>query len=189
MKSNKLTISISTLIILIAITSHALAQQNASKEAIVRQYIIEFWNRNNIEAVNTVLASEAILISPDGMFKGVEAIRSLRNSYLEAFSDLSLVIKNLSTNSDQVQVKWILKGTHDGEILGIAPTWQAIELQGTSVYALEGNKIVKEVKEYSQQDFLEQLGVVLELEKTANTTASNFRAKDSTRYGKVRSTR
>ncbi len=184
MKNNKLAILINTLILLVTITSFGFTQSHVSNESRVRQYIVEFWNRSNIEVADKVLASEAVLVSPDGVFEGAEAIKSLHNTYVEAFSDLSFIIENLSINGDKVEVEWVLEGTHDGEILGIAPTWQAIELHGTSVYAFEGDKIIKEVKDYNQLGFLEQLGVVLETTNIKNMSAENIQTRGSSRYNR-----
>ncbi len=181
MKNNKLFISIS-LILFATISSLGFAQGSVSHESIVRQYIVEFWNRGNVEAADKLLVSEATLLSPDGIFEGLEAIKSLHNNYTEAFSDLSFVIDKISINDNGVEVGWILKGTHDGEILGIAPTWNVIKLRGTSVYTLAENKIVKEVKEYDQIDLLEQLGVVLEASDTEDVFAEQTRTRGPNRY-------
>ena len=172
-----------TLILSAAITSFGFAQDPASHEAIVRQYIIEFWDRSNVAVADEVLASQAVLISPDGVFEGIKAIKSLHRTYAGAFSDLNFTINKVNVKDD-VEVEWTLAGTHDGEIFGVTPTWQTVELQGTSAYELEGNKIVKEIKDYDQLDFLEQLGVVLEASEADEASAESTHTFGSRRYGR-----
>ena len=184
MKNNKLVAFISTLILLMIVTA-SLAQGAVPNESLVRQYIVELWNRGNIEVVEEVLAPEAILLSPDGVFEGVAAIKSHYNTYTGAFSDLSLIVDKISASDDEVKVKWFLKGTHDGEILGIAPTWQVIELAGSSSYMFEENKIVKEIKDYNEKELLKQLGVLLDTSsfETASTEDAN-ETPGALRYGR-----
>ncbi len=183
MNNNKLAVFISTVALFMIIIS-GFAKDTASKEVTIRQYLVDFWSRGNLEVAEELLDSKVTLISPDGVFEGIAAIKSLCNTYISAFSDLSYTIDNISVSDNEIEVKWLLKGTHDGKILGVAPTWQEIELQGTSVYVIEGGKIVKEIKDYNEQDFLEQLGVVLETSSFERASAENTQTMGAMRYGR-----
>ncbi len=177
----------SAAVLTIATISVTFAQEPTSYESIVRRYIVEFWNRQDTKVVSEVLVSEAVLISPDGVMEGISAIKAFQNTYANAFSDLNFSINDVISTEDGIKVEWILQGTHDGEIAGIAPTWQKVELKGTSTYLLANSKITQEVMLYDKVDLFQQLGVRLETLEEDSTDAivshkgvdSSFRLRNS----------
>ncbi len=173
----------SVVVLFIATISITFAQGNISYESIVRQYIVEFWNRQNINIASEVLASEATLTSPDGVMEGTNSIKAFQNTYTHAFSDLNFLINDVTSKDNEIKIDWTLRGTHDGEFAGIAPTWQKVELKGTSTYLLANSKIIQEVMLFNKLDLLRQLGVSLEASKTDAVTPTPNRTGKS-RYSR-----
>ena len=52
------------------------------------------------------------------------------------------------------------RGTHQGELMGIAPTEKQIELKGITIHRFEGDKIAEEWERYDNLGLMQQLGVV-----------------------------
>ena len=66
----------------------------------------------------------------------------------------------LSDGEHQVVSRWTLKGTHQGEFLGIAPTGKRVSISGISIHRISGGKIVAEWQEWDSLSLMQQLGVV-----------------------------
>ena len=45
---------------------------------------------------------------------------------------------------DLVATRWIGRGTHEGELMGIQPTGKQVTVSGLTISRLEGDKIVEE---------------------------------------------
>jgi steroid delta-isomerase-like uncharacterized protein len=77
-----------------------------------------------------------------------------------AFPDLHFEIQELVTSEDKVVVRWTATGTHQGQLLGIAPTGKSITVMGTSFYRLAGNQLVDECTVWDTMGMMQQLGVI-----------------------------
>lgn len=59
-----------------------------------------------------------------------------------------------------VVTRWTFRGTHTGELMGIAPTGKQVTVTGISIDRVVGGKIVEEWNEMDDLGMMEQLGVV-----------------------------
>ena len=61
---------------------------------------------------------------------------------------------------DKAAVRWTLRGTHEGEWLGIPPTGRRFEIPGMYMIRIQNGKIVEEWRNADRLAMLQQLGVV-----------------------------
>jgi predicted ester cyclase len=57
--------------------------------------------------------------------------------------------------------RWIWKGTHEGEFMGIPPTGIKLEMGGIGIARIETGKIVEEWEDYDMLGMMMQLGMEL----------------------------
>jgi predicted ester cyclase len=68
--------------------------------------------------------------------------------------------EDMVAERDKVVVRWTWRGTHTGEIWGVAPTGKKLTITGISILRIVGSKIVEEWGEMDNLGFMEQLGIV-----------------------------
>jgi predicted ester cyclase len=61
---------------------------------------------------------------------------------------------------DKVASRWTMRGTHTGELLGIAPTGKQATMTGIVISRLAGSTIAEEWENFDQLGLLQQLGVI-----------------------------
>ena len=61
-----------------------------------------------------------------------------------AIKDLEITLSDFIAEGDQVVVRWIVTGIHQGELLGVAPSGQQISFQGLARTRLTDGKIISE---------------------------------------------
>lgn len=61
----------------------------------------------------------------------------------EAFPDLQATTQAMIAEGDEVFVRWIYAGTHQGAVRGVAPTGRRVEWQAWSHYRLEDGRVVE----------------------------------------------
>ena len=84
-------------------------------------------------------------------------------AFFEAsFPRYELLAEDLIAEGDQVTVRAVFKGTHQGDLMGIAPTGKQVELPFIIIYRIAGGKIVEHWMSVDQMALMQQLGVVPE---------------------------
>jgi predicted ester cyclase len=108
------------------------------------------------------------LVSPDFLahdpampepIHGIQGAKDFVALYKGAFPDARVAADELIGEGDRVVVRWTGCGTHEGELLGIAPSGRQVTVTGMSIYRLAGDKIVEEWSNWDTLGLLVQLGV------------------------------
>jgi steroid delta-isomerase-like uncharacterized protein len=89
-----------------------------------------------------------------------EAIESLKPIF-EAFPDAVWSIEDLIAAGDKVIVRFVLRGTHEGEFMGIPPTGKKVEVGGMAIMRIENGKIVEVWEDADVLGWMMQLGMEL----------------------------
>jgi steroid delta-isomerase-like uncharacterized protein len=79
----------------------------------------------------------------------------------KAFPDSSFTIEELFAAGDRVITRWIYRGTHEGEFMGIPPTGNKVEFGGITIARIKDGKIVESREDYDSLGFMQQLGMEL----------------------------
>lgn len=104
------------------------------------------WNAHDPDAVAAVFAEDAVLREagrPDET-RGRAAIRDRAALLLRAFSDFRLERLALVVEGDAHADRWIMTGTHDGDLWGIAPTGRRVRIEGATFTRLGTDGLVVE---------------------------------------------
>ena len=66
-------------------------------------------------------------------------------------------------DGDKVVTRWTGRGTHDGDLMGVAPTGKQVTVSGLTLSRLANGKVVEEYTNWDTFGMMKQLGVVPEL--------------------------
>src|ERR671938_1337429 len=91
---------------------------------------------------------------------GPEGVREFVGLYRSAFPDLHTTIADIVTEGDKVAYRWTAVGTHQGELLGVAPSNNRVELTGITMERIEGGKIVETYNNFDQLGMMRQIGAI-----------------------------
>ena len=106
-----------------------------------------------INTADEVLADELIdgsasfytPASPEPLYGG-QGYLSVVYWMRKGFSDVQWHIKDMIADNDKVAVFWELTATHDGEFLGIKPTWKKISVSVMNFYYINSaGKITNDI--------------------------------------------
>jgi steroid delta-isomerase-like uncharacterized protein len=76
-----------------------------------------------------------------------------------AFPDLRVDQADSVTEGDKVAFRWIMSGTHQGELMGIAPTGERIVVMGMDIVRIVDGEILDYWGEFDVTGLLRQLGI------------------------------
>lgn len=93
---------------------------------------------------------------------GHAAARAHSERFIAAFPDGRLAVDEQVVAGNVVTTRWTARGTHAGELAGIAPTGREITVSGLTLTRLEGGTIVEQWTSWDRLGLLVQLGAVAE---------------------------
>ena len=128
----------------------------------VRRLYEEVWSEGHLALLDDLLADPfehhgpAV---PDGV-SDAAGYREFVMTFRTAFPDTRIDIVRTVEEGPTVAVRWLGSGTHDGDLMGIAPTGQRVANPGVSFVGFDAGVIGEIWDMYDTYDLLTQVGVV-----------------------------
>jgi predicted ester cyclase len=113
-------------------------------KSIIRRYNHEGIAQGNVATLNELLAPDFLNHSaPAGMDAGPGGMHYFFLHMLQpAFSNLQVEIYDQVAEGDKVTTRKAIKGTHTGELLGLAPTQKLVTIDVIDIYQLREGQLI-----------------------------------------------
>lgn len=119
------------------------------------------WRDRDASALAAGHAEQGTVHSPmSGVVNGRDAIERLYHSWFRAFPDLEVRHEELLVDGDRAALYFTIRGTHEGEFMGLAGNGRRFETKGASFHELADGLIMIERRIYDFTGLLVQLGVL-----------------------------
>jgi steroid delta-isomerase-like uncharacterized protein len=135
---------------------------SAQNKAVVKRFF-ESWNARDLDAFDEIIAPDAVSHDPQDPFAGVggpEGARRSAEMYHAAYSDARFELHEQIAEGDLVVTRWTGKGTHDGELMGVAPTGKWVEVDGIAIDRIADGRIVESWTCFDALGMMQQLGAI-----------------------------
>ncbi|PYM06476.1 MAG: ester cyclase [Verrucomicrobia bacterium] len=144
-----------------------------NNKAIIRRLIEEFWNKGNQSLADQLFTPNYThhdSSTPD-FGHGPESERKRATLYRTAFPDIHLTVEDIIAEGETVMTRWSCRGTHKGDLNGIAPTGKQFNITGVTIARLSNGKLVEGYVNWDALGLMQQLGVVPDLAKAKAVAA------------------
>jgi steroid delta-isomerase-like uncharacterized protein len=137
----------------------ASAEEN---KAVVLRQEEEIFTRGNLDAAEEIYAPGYVGHDPSNPedVRGPEGAKQAAADYRRAFPDLRVTVEDLIAEGDKVVARLRFRGTHLGELEGIAPTGRRVDSTGIVVSRMEGGKIAEDWANFDDLGVMRQLGAI-----------------------------
>lgn len=134
----------------------------SENERIVAQWWDELWNGGDLTVADAIVAADFTDHDPASPWvpPGIAGCKVMVTGYRAAFPDLHFTIGQQVAAGDTVVSHWRCRGTHRGDLLGIAPTGKLIDVEGISILDLSGGKIRRQTTVWDALGLMRQIGAV-----------------------------
>lgn len=131
------------------------------QKEIVRRFIEEPWEKG-ADVLDELVAPDYIGYDPSmpEPLRGVQAAKDFVKTYKAAYPDSTVTADEIIGEGDHVAVRWTARGTHEGDLMGMAATGKQVTVSGMSFFHLSEHKIVEGWSNWDTFGMLVQLGVV-----------------------------
>ena len=136
-------------------------------KAIVHRLFEELWNKGSLPVADELIAptyTHHDTSTPDAG-RGPESEKKRLTLYRKAFPDMRLTIEDIIAEGETVMARWACRGSHKGDLNGIAPTGKQFNISGVTIVRLSNGKLVEGWVNWDALGLMQHLGVVPELAK------------------------
>jgi len=133
-----------------------------SNKALSRRVLEEAFNAGNIDVIDELVTTDFVnhdAALPEAMI-GPEAAKATISGYRTAFPDLRITIEEQIADDQGVATRWSAKGTHEGDLMGMAPTGKQSTVTGITIDRIVDGRIAESWTNWDTLGMLQQLGVV-----------------------------
>jgi steroid delta-isomerase-like uncharacterized protein len=127
---------------------------------LVRRFVEEFWNEGNAAAADELMAVDAEIHMPTGELVDLDGLKGFAGAFRGSFPDWHSTFEELIAEGDRVAERWTGRGTHRGELQGIAPTDRRVEVPGSVFYRIVDGKIMEFRGQLDMMGLMQQLGAI-----------------------------
>jgi len=127
---------------------------------IARQYM-DAWNRRDWDTSRSLFGPGYSYTGGDGQRQnGPEAGLAVGQMFATAFPDGKINVQQIHVCGNTALVEFIGTGTHQGDLMGIAPTGKKISIPVCDILDTKDGKIVAEREYMDMAHMMQQLGVM-----------------------------
>jgi predicted ester cyclase len=129
-------------------------------KAVVRRFnelTQEFFRGGDVNGLDEVCAPDIVFHGP-GMPPDLAGMKQMVPAFRSAFPDMETVTEDLFADGDRVVDRVIVRGTHQGELMGIPPSGQRIEMEEIHIARVVDGKIVERWTQFDMLGLLQQIG-------------------------------
>jgi steroid delta-isomerase-like uncharacterized protein len=131
-------------------------------KALARRWAEDVINQRNLDAVDEIYASDFVGHDPTmpEEIRGVEGRREFYGMYQSAFPDAHITIEDQLAEGEKVVTRWTGRGTHQGELMGVPPSGNQVEVAGMTISRIEGGKTAEEWDNYDALGMMRAIGAI-----------------------------
>ena len=132
-----------------------------ANKAATRRFVDEAFSKGNLAAVDELVADDYIDHSPPPNVPADKAgLKQLVEMFRSAFPDLTVTVEDMVAEGDKVAIRVVTRGTHQGELMGIAPTGRVVAFNEQHFVRISNGKLVEHWGVEDDLGMMQQLGVV-----------------------------
>ena len=138
-----------------------MAEEN---KATSRRFYEELFTQGNLDTAEEIVTSDFVIHDPNipQEPRGPEGLKQFVSMYRNAFPDLNFTIEDQIAEGEKVGTRWVAHGTHQGELIGIAPTGKRVTVRAFTLQRFSGGKIAEDWAHYDALGMMRQISAILE---------------------------
>ena len=130
-------------------------------KAKLQSAVESFNNKGNRTGWFDLYANNAVLHDiPPELPRGIEGVKMFYNGLWAAFPDCHLVIEDVVGEGNKLMYRLTLRGTHQGDFMGIPATGKRVEITGITELIFEGGKCIERWSNIDKLGMMQQLGAI-----------------------------
>ena len=124
--------------------------------------LFEHAQRGEYEAFDAVVDPDFVIHSGSDDYHGSAGLTQMVEGYRQVLSGLNVTIEDQFTSGDEVATRFTVRGRHEGEFMGVAPTGRDVVFGGITISRFRDGRIAEEWEYADVVALLAQIGALPE---------------------------
>ncbi len=126
------------------------------------RFLQEVFSEGDLEEAGELFAEGFVLHDPaiPEEVRGPEGVKGYVGMYRAAYPDTNFTLEDQIAEGDRVVTRWTGRGTHQGELMGVAPTGSRVEVPGILFDRVSEGKIEESWVVYDALGMMRQIGAI-----------------------------
>jgi steroid delta-isomerase-like uncharacterized protein len=120
---------------------------------------VEMGNTHNPDLVDRFLAEDYVNHN-DFVADGREGNRQFWTAFFAGLPDVSVTMEDLVISGDRVVGRFIYRGTHTGDLLGIPASGKPVEMRSIDIWRVQNGMFIEHWDELNLMQLFQQIGVL-----------------------------
>ena len=120
---------------------------------------VEMTNTHNPDLVDRFVAADYVNHN-DFVADGREANRQFWAAFFTGLPDVRVTMEDLVVSGDRVVGRFIYRGTHTGDLLGIPASGKPVEMRSIDIWRVQDGVFVEHWDELNLMQLFQQIGVL-----------------------------
>ena len=131
-------------------------------KVVARRAFEDHFNTGNLGVAEEIFAPDYVNHDPSlpDFGSGPEAANQAVRLYRDAFPDARITVEDQVAEGDKVATRWSARGTHQGDLMGVGPTGNRVEITGITISRIGGGKIAEDWINYDAMGMMQQIGAI-----------------------------
>ncbi|MFO7916609.1 MAG: ester cyclase [Anaerolineae bacterium] len=130
-------------------------------KATIRRFWDQVFNERDLDLIDELFTADWAYHGAGGQeLKDPEELKGFLSMYFNAFPDMHATVEDVIAEDDRVVSRATGRGTHEGELMGVAPTGKQIEVMVICITRFEDGKIAEDWELVDLFGMMQQLGVI-----------------------------
>ena len=128
------------------------------KVAVVRRFLEEFKNQQNLDIVDELFTPDFVLHLPGKQLPpGTGSQKAVGQAIFDAFSHVYVTVNDTIVEGDRVVERHTARAVHTGEFNGVPATGRTVSWTENHIYKMRGGRIAETWSEVSFHDLMAQI--------------------------------
>jgi predicted ester cyclase len=133
--------------------------QLESNRQLMRRIFEEIWNNGNFDLVNEAFTSDLVdTTAAPGLPPGRQGYIAHVSMLRSAFPDFHVSLEQIVAEDNRLAARLACRGTHKGNLFGIAPTGKAVTIGGMVFAHVKNDKIFERWAIFDIPGLMQQIG-------------------------------
>jgi steroid delta-isomerase-like uncharacterized protein len=125
--------------------------------ALAKRWFEEVWNKSRRDAIDEMLAPEALIYDGGVPTRGPDGFKSFFDRMQSSFSDIRVTIEDAIAHGDRVCLRWSCAMRHTGSGLGMPATGKRVAITGISIVRVAGGRLVEGWQNWDMMGMMQQI--------------------------------
>jgi len=120
---------------------------------------VEMINKHDPDAVDLFVAEDYVNHNAF-VADGREANRQFWTAFFAGLPDVRVTMEDLVVSGDRVVGRFVYRGTHTGDLMGIPATGQPVEMRSIDIWRVQNGMFVEHWDELNLMQVFQQIGAL-----------------------------